>query len=164
MSIFDWYLPWDILWFMLWVMPCILPAILPSALPPVFRSTFCPARTLLTEIHYLHNPNPLFQIWVPYYNYLASTLQRACCISTSLFLTSPRLCTIRVWIREEWFFLWYFLLPLLCLFVCMLWAVVLLGIVSDDAGHGIYLVFDEISSVAVMSVVLSAAKPTVLFS
>ena len=35
-------------------------------------------------------------------------------------------------------------------------------IVSDDAGPGIYLKFDEIGSAEVMPVVQSAAKPTVV--
>ena len=34
--------------------------------------------------------------------------------------------------------------------------------VSDDAGHGFYLVFDEIGSAAVVPVVQSAAKPAVV--
>ena len=37
-----------------------------------------------------------------------------------------------------------------------------LCMVSDDAGHGFYLVFDEIGSAAVVPVVQSAAKPTVV--
>jgi len=34
--------------------------------------------------------------------------------------------------------------------------------VSDDAGHGIYLEFDEIGSAADMPIVQPAAKPTVV--